>query len=287
MAARYANSYVKKIPGAQEGVAVDGAPSALPLGYEQILAQEAAQAQQAQQFDQTTSLINLLAGLDQYLAPQQVPDGGPGAGPVMDVMAEQRARAGMARENYNPQATYLGGMNPGGLFDSISSFIGSMGAPAPQMEMGQRLVNRTSMGSPSAAAAFAEQIAAKGYTPQAQPQTGPYASILQALLAPLIEQAMAGEATGVEGAEGEAAGGADAWRGPRSPSMSNFQQYENPVGPQSMQSMADDKLGALGGGVSLEDLVNLILRGGIGAPVSGVPGKLAGLFSNIPGDVPD
>lgn len=177
MAVKY---YKNQVPGAEDGTA-------------DILAT----LQQQSQLQNTAGLVELLSGLGNL-------QGGGGGGtsyqmpPVGDIMAEQRQRAQLQAESLHPDAQYAPGMNPGGVADIMSAFIGALGIPgmaAPQLEGAYRLATRAPLsqigaGTPEEALDFAK-IVASSAVPYASGGGGspanPYAEVIGTLVQDLIK----------------------------------------------------------------------------------------------------
>jgi hypothetical protein len=207
---------VKYLRKAAEGAAV--------TDYNDVLGQQSASEQEQVQLGNQIALVNLLAGLDNQMS------------------QENRLSAQTAADSYHPSAQYQMGLNPGGLWDAMSSFMGRFG-PAPSVEGGQRLLNRVPMGG-------SDQSQGMGG------QQGSYGTTIADLLATIIEQVMADEQSTTEELNRftpDQQALAD--------SMGSLGQgVKGMIGGMTDMAMAPDNRPSVGGG-GLEDLVNSIISG--------------------------
>lgn len=193
MSVRYAPKS-KKIPGADTGAAVTGAtdPTTILNGFDPTAG--AADAN-AVKLAQVLATLNR-AGPQSSHTNQSETSTAPA--PVMDMLKEQGTRAQAMANSYDPSAKYLNGMEPGGLADVISQFIGKVGgAGAPALSEGNRMVNRVPLDSLGSGLQDAIDLASKVPTTsthntssdtQTNEQPGKYDSQIQDLLGPLIEK---------------------------------------------------------------------------------------------------
>lgn len=166
------------LPRAADGAVTSSTAGSTTLDPQtaDLLTQQLQQTQQQAQFKNTTDLLTLLAGLNNQ---NQVSPA--------DVLAENRLEAGQAAGGYAPSAQYLEGMNPGGLADSFSKFLGKFGLGF-SIEPGQREINRVpGISLDQATQAASAMNSQNGQTP------GRYDDVIKQLLTPLIAQVMQGQ----------------------------------------------------------------------------------------------
>lgn len=173
---------VKYLQRAATGAAVD--PNAIDLNS--LLQQQ----NQQQQFTNSNNLVQLLAQLDAQ--------GRPAAVSPLDVMSANNQQAAQQAQGYNPSATYLTGYSPGGLYDYLSNFMGQLGyGPGPTLDNGDRLVNHVAAPSMADAVTQAQNINSQMGSGAGG---GKYDSVIQAILAPLIQSIMGNTSTDTSGA---------------------------------------------------------------------------------------
>jgi hypothetical protein len=160
---------VRYLRRAANGVAF-GAPGAPVNGADDPIAALLAQEQRMAQLEQTGALIDLLAGADRYLNPQ----------PAQASPSQALDQAMLQAQSVGPGAQFVPGYNPGGLMDAIAAFITGTGQPGFSMEEGARLLNRVPIGGAGA-------VGGAG----AAPASNPYRDAIAALVAPLLESALA------------------------------------------------------------------------------------------------
>lgn len=177
---------VKYIRGAEEGTG----------SIEDLLATLSGGAQEQQGFENDLALLSLLERLGMGNQPQRV------QAPVGDMLGEQRQRAELAAGSIHPDAQFQPGMNPGGLYDLLSGFIGGLGVEGtfgrgPQLEEAYRKAPKVPLeqlggGSFEGAMDLARQAAASSVEVPAQANA--YQPTIDTLVQNLIKRA-AGETT--------------------------------------------------------------------------------------------